>query len=480
MNHFAPLACRLRPAAGCGALAQACSARARRPSGPQPGHHRHHAQPGRAGARARAAGAAGTAARRCSARPSTSWRWSIPSRSPTPKCSCACSACCRAAIRRRTRLPRAELARLVLERLISERAQLQLAKETGIKVDELTVDQAEQTVARQNQIDGAPSCAAASRPRASRASEFRNDLRNQLLLTRLRDREVESQGQGQRPRDRPVHPRAAARRPPRPRRRSTWRRCWWRCPRTPPRRRSPALQQKAQGIAQRARSRRGLRQAGARELSDAPDRASGGALGLRSADRYPPLFVEATQATPVGGIAGPVRSGAGFHVLKVLGQQPGRRCRRDGDADPGAPHPAAADAQRSTDAGGRRSWRNSSGASRPAGRFRAAWRASNSQDASAKDGGDLGWRRPGQFVPEFEEAIDAPGARPDQRAGGVALRRAPDPADGPARGQAEPGASSAKRRAPRCARSSWTRPTTTWAQEVRARAYVEFREPPQS
>ena len=50
-------------------------------------------------------------------------------------------------------MPRAELARLVLERLITERAQLQLAKEHGIKVDEVAVDQAEQTVARQNQIE---------------------------------------------------------------------------------------------------------------------------------------------------------------------------------------------------------------------------------------------------------------------------------------------------------------------------------------
>ncbi|HCL87647.1 MAG TPA: molecular chaperone SurA, partial [Comamonadaceae bacterium] len=42
------------------------------------------------------------------------------------------------------------------------------------------------------------------------------------------------------------------------------------------------------------------------------------ALGLRPADRYPELFVNATQGTAVGGTAGPVRSAAGFHILKVL------------------------------------------------------------------------------------------------------------------------------------------------------------------
>ena len=54
--------------------------------------------------------------------------------------------------------PRAQLARQVLERLISEKAQLQLARETGIKVDEVTVDQAEQNVARQNQIEVPEQC----------------------------------------------------------------------------------------------------------------------------------------------------------------------------------------------------------------------------------------------------------------------------------------------------------------------------------
>ena len=29
-----------------------------------------------------------------------------------------------------------------------------------------------------------------------------------------------------------------------------------------------------------------------------------------------------------------------------------------------------------------------------------------SQDGSAKDGGDLGWAGPGMFVPEFQEALD--------------------------------------------------------------------------
>ena len=86
---------------------------------------------------------------------------------------------------------RPELARQVLERLISEKAQLQLAKDFGLKIDEATVDQAELNVARQNQVD-----VAEFRRRVAadgvEPSQFRDELRNQLLLTRLRDRELEN------------------------------------------------------------------------------------------------------------------------------------------------------------------------------------------------------------------------------------------------------------------------------------------------
>ena len=84
------------------------------------------------------------------------------------------------------------------------------------------------------------------------------------------------------------------------------------------------LRAKAQRRAGARPRRRGLRQAGARELSDAPGAAAnGGAVGLRTADRYPPLFVEATQNLPEGGVADLVRSGAGFHVIKVLEKRQG-------------------------------------------------------------------------------------------------------------------------------------------------------------
>ncbi len=147
-----------------------------------------------------------------------------------------------------------------------------------------------------------------------------------------------------------------------------------------------------------------------RQNSDAPDRAGGGLVGMRSADRYPGIFVEATQSTPIGGIAGPVRSSVGFHVLKLMAK-----------SQPGASDAVVTqtevrhilllnDPKRSTAEAVAQlaefKRRIQSGTADFAGLAR-----DNSQDGSAKQGGDLGWSRPGLFVPEFEEAVNrlAPG-----------------------------------------------------------------------
>jgi peptidyl-prolyl cis-trans isomerase SurA len=374
------------------------------------------------------------------------------------------------------RVPRAELTRLVLERLINERAQLQLAKESGIKVDDLAVDQAEQTVARQNQINMVELRRRVAAEGIS-IEQFRRDLRDQLLLTRLRDREIEAKVKisdvevDQFIREQRNGANAAY------------------APNiniaqllvAVPESASEAdvakLQQRAQGLAQRARAGEDFTKL-VQESSDAPDRAAGGALGMRSADRYPTLFVEATQSTPVNGIVGPIRSGAGFHVLKLLAKsQPGA-----GDAvvtqtqvrhillrnDPKRTT-AQAVAQLSEFKA-----RVKSGTADFAGLAR-----DNSQDGSAKDGGDLGWSRPGQFVPEFEDAMNrlAPGDISDPVVSrfGVHLIQVQARRDAKL-SQAE------QREAARAVlrEKKVDEATETWAQEVRARAYVEYREPPQS
>jgi len=84
-----------------------------------------------------------------------------------------------------------ELARQVLNQLINDRAQLQLAKESGIRIDEPSIDQAEQSVASQNQLTVEQLRQQLQREGIDYAS-FREQLSEQLMLTRLREREVES------------------------------------------------------------------------------------------------------------------------------------------------------------------------------------------------------------------------------------------------------------------------------------------------
>ncbi|KQU82831.1 molecular chaperone SurA [Variovorax sp. Root318D1] len=375
------------------------------------------------------------------------------------------------------RVPRAELTRMVLERLISERAQLQLAKENGIKVDDVAIDQAEQTVARQNQVTVEELrrrvVAEGISPR-----EFRNDLRDQLLLTRLRDREVESKVKisdseaDEYLRDQRNSPTKAA---------SLQNINLAHLLVAVPENATPAqvatLQQRAQSLAQRARSGEDFAKL-VQENSDSPDRANGGAVGMRTADRYPSLFVEATQSTAVNGIAGPIRSGAGFHVLKVLAKS--QLGATDATVtqtqvrhilllnDPKRPTAQAvaqlAEFKRRVQAG----TADFAGLARD-----------NSQDASAKEGGDLGWSRPGQFVPEFEEAMDrlAPGQISDPVVSrfGVHLIQVVGRRESKLTQAEQREAARAVLRDQRVEEAF-----TTWVQEVRARAYVEYREPPQS
>jgi peptidyl-prolyl cis-trans isomerase SurA len=373
------------------------------------------------------------------------------------------------------RVPRAELTRLVLERLIAERAQLQQAKEAGIKVDELAIDQAEQTVARQNQISLAE---LRSRVAAEGISPqaFRNDLRDQLLLTRLRDREVEAKVKvsdievDQFIRDQRTSPNAATQN-------INIAQVLIAVPESASDAQVATLQQRAQGVAQRARAGEDFAKL-AQEFSDSPDRAVGGALGMRSADRYPTLFVDATQSTAVNGIAGPIRSGAGFHVLKVLAK-----------SQPGADDAVVtqtqvrhillrSDAKRSTAQAVAQLAEFKERIQKGTADF-AGLARDNSQDASAKEGGDLGWSRPGQFVPEFEEAMSrlAPGQVSDP----VVSRFGVHLIQVVARRDAKLSQAEQREAARAVLREKKVEEAfETWAQEIRARAYVEFREPPQS
>lgn len=368
-----------------------------------------------------------------------------------------------------------ELSRQVLERLINDRAQLQLARDTGLKVDEPSVDQAEQTVARQNQLT-----VAEMRRRllleGIDPKQLRDQLRDQLMLTRLREREVE-------PRvrisdlevEQYLQEQKASSSDP-AKQLVNMAQLLVAVPDGVSEAEVAALQDKAQRALARARAGEDFA-ALVRELSDAKDRDNGGQLGLRTADRYPPLFLEATESLAVGAIAGPVRSGAGFHLLKLIE-------RRAAGLPPmtvtqsRARHILLLPSAKLSEAAARDKLNDFRKRIQSGQTDFAALAREHSQDGSAAQGGDLGWANPGQFVPEFEEVMNrlAPGqiSEPLISRFGVHLiqlleRRTTTLGE---REQREMIRSMLREK-------KFGEVYATWAQDVRARAYVELREAPQ-
>ena len=297
----------------------------------------------------------------------------------------------------------AEFARQVLDNLITERALEQQARDTGIKVGDLEVDQAEANVARQNSVT-VPELRRRVQASGMSQARFRAELRSQLLLSRLRERDVEGRVRvGDLEVDQFIREQEGS--SAQAGMELNLGHVLVLVPEGASAEVVAQRQARAQDVADRARKGEDFG-ALARAYSDAQEAKSGGLLGLRAADRYPALFIESTQALPVGGIAGPVRSPAGFHVLKVV--------ERERAGVPGAqvvqtrarhillrPSPQLSEAAAVARLADYRKRIESGNAD-----F-AALAREHSQDGSAKDGGDLGWTNPGQFVPEFEEALDA-------------------------------------------------------------------------
>ena len=375
--------------------------------------------------------------------------------------------------------PRGELARQLLERMINDKAQLQLARASGLKVDDNAVEAAVQTVARQNQIN-VEELRRRLKSDGIDYVQFRSEIRDELLVSRLRQREVESRvtvseqeiDQYLRDQDGKAATAAAAPGPVA----LNLAEILLAVPENATPAQVAALEARAGEIMQRARSG-GDFSALANEFS-AATRGNGGQMGLRSAERYPPLFVEATQNLRAGELAGPVRSGAGFHILKVIEKRQSGGLPDAVITQTHARHillrltPQLSEAAAVEKLAGFRKRIVAGQAD-----F-AALARENSQDASAKEGGDLGWAGAGAFVPEFEKVMTslAPNdiSEPLVSRFGVHLVQVLERREAPItpRDQREMvrGLLREKKQSEAYA---------LWAQDVRGRAYVELREPPE-
>ena len=366
--------------------------------------------------------------------------------------------------------PADELARRVLERLINERAQLQHARETGIRVDEAAIDQAEQGVARQNQIDVAELRMRVARDGFS-VAQFRSQLRDQLTLSRLHERDVEGRLRiTEADIDAALAEQQAGQTDPLVQD-INLANLLVSVPENATTEQAAQRMLQAQKVLDRLRSGEDFA-ALVSELS-AGDRANGGQLGLRRADRYPPAFVAATQNLTAGQVSEIVRSGAGFHILKVIEKKAPSQVRTAVQTHarhillrPGpqltqtAAVAQAADFKKRIDSG--------------TATFQALARE-HSQDGSAPQGGDLGWAGQGAFVPEFEEPMNR--LADGQLSGPVVSRFGVHLIQVLERRRVELSEREVREsiRA-QLKESRYEAAFTSWAQDIRANAFVELRE----
>ncbi len=368
-----------------------------------------------------------------------------------------------------------EITAQVLDRLIMEQVQLNQASETGIKVEATSIDQAVQTVMRQNKVE-LPELKSRLAKDGIEFTQFRNQLRDQLTLTRLRERDVEPRVKISDPevdqyikeqQDISSNPANVQ---------LNLAHILIAVPEAATSAEQASLQAKAQAALERARAGEDFATL-AREFSSAPDRANGGQLGLRTADRYPPLFLEATHNLSVGALSGLIRSGAGWHIVKVLEKRAA-----------GLP-PAFVAQNRSRhillslspqfgEAAAVEKLNDFKKRIQTGQSDFATLARENSQDGSAEKGGDLGWANPGQFVPEFETAIQSLAvgevSAPLISRFGVHLIQLMERRNAPL-GERE------QREMVRgmLREKKLDETYTSWARDLRARAYVELRDPPQ-
>lgn len=365
------------------------------------------------------------------------------------------------------------LQRQVLERMVVERAQLQFARETGLRVDDLTLDRTIARIAENNRMS-LPQFRAALERDGIEFERFRESIRNEITLQRLREREVDQkiqvseseidnflEEQKSVPADGSVEYNLSH--------------ILVRVPENASPEQIESRRQRAEAALKQIRGGTDFREV-AVSYSEAPDALQGGALGWRARDRLPELFAAALAKMKPGDTSEVLRSPAGFHILRLTEQR--------GGAPGGLNAPVSVEQTRARHILVRVDEKTSEGEAQrkidllrrriQQGEDFAEVARLNSDDASAGRGGDLGWVLPGDTVPEFERAMNA--LKPNQLSEPVRSpfgfhliqvmeRRTADVSTDRRRAEA--------RRVLRERRMEET--YEEWLRQLRDRAYVEYR-----
>ncbi|KQV50443.1 molecular chaperone SurA [Pelomonas sp. Root1217] len=296
----------------------------------------------------------------------------------------------------------AGLRKQALEALIEDRVLVTYARENGARIDEAELDRVVANVAAQNKLTMAQ---LRDRLKADGTDykSFRENLRDQMMTERVREREVQGRikvtdAEIDAYLDKKRNELASG---------GMVNLAQVLVPVPDGAPESVVTERRARAEAALARIKGGEDFARvAREVSEDSNKARGGEIGLRPADRLPDVFVNAVKGLKSGEVAPQLlRTGAGFHVLKVVERQGGASLTQAVQTH--ARHillrPSA---QLTAEVAARRLAEFKRQIETGSAKFEQLARA-NSEDGSAPEGGDLGWMAAGGFVPEFEEAMNA-------------------------------------------------------------------------
>ena len=298
-------------------------------------------------------------------------------------------------------LPAADvLQRQILERMINDLVQVQLAKETGIKVDDLALDRTIERISQENSLT-LPDFRKALERDGILYPRFREDIRSEIMLARLREREVENaivvtdaEVDTELAREAKetsgdsefqlahvlvlVPPQASA---------------------------EQIEQRRRRALVALSELRRGTNFAQvAATYSDAPDATQGGSLGWRPSGRLPSLFLDALEKLQPGEVSDILRSPNGFHIVKLLEKR--GRAAAQGVQQTRVRHILLRAREGLSESEARERLQRLRERV-VAGTDFAELARLHSEDASAAKGGELGWVAAGDTVPEFERVMNA-------------------------------------------------------------------------
>jgi peptidyl-prolyl cis-trans isomerase SurA len=296
--------------------------------------------------------------------------------------------------------PRDELERQMLERLIMDKVQLQHARDNGMRIDDSQLEQALQRIAANNKMSLA-SFRDALQKDGIPFAKFREDIREEMTIARVREREVndkivisegeidnylsgDSTGASSSEEYEVAH-------------------ILLRSPESASPEQIQKLKARAEEVYERIKRGEDFSQLAA-SYSDAPDALKGGSLGARQLDRLPALFAEVVVKLKDGEVGPLLRSPNGFHLVKLIAKHGGKvmapveqtRVRHilikvnEVVSETEARHKLEGLYDRIKH-----------------GEDFAELAKLYSQDGSASKGGDLGWIYPGDTVPDFERAMNA-------------------------------------------------------------------------